>query len=63
MRGSLDEVVDLFELAQSAVFKLMASVRCNLLLLDGDVELMSRRILCLNSYEILGTPPYFETTK
>ena len=26
MRGSLEEVVDLFEQAQSAVFKLMASV-------------------------------------
>lgn len=28
MRQSLEEVVDLFELAQSAVFKLMASVSC-----------------------------------
>jgi len=26
MRGSLEEVVELFELAQSSVFKLMASV-------------------------------------
>jgi GTPase-activating protein SST2 len=28
MRASLDDVVDLFELAKSSVFKLMASVRC-----------------------------------
>lgn len=27
MRESLDEIIELFELAQAAVFKLMASVR------------------------------------
>jgi GTPase-activating protein SST2 len=37
MRTTLDEVVDLFETAQTAVFKLMASVsRCPLVLHNGD---------------------------
>ncbi len=59
MRESLEEVVELFELAQAAVFKLMASVSNFETVVACSRLMLACRIRSLSSFEILKTPPYF----
>ena len=60
MRGSLEEVVDLFEQAKGSVFKLMASVRIPTTPLCS--MLTHARIPCPNSFAIQATRPFYEST-